>query len=377
MFPEISLETPCGSSRLRIIHIGNTITYENQIFPICGNLFILVQHLLACKKSGVGVCSAANLLLDCVFNSLVTGSKICKRSYVCLLVEDHNADLDLCFCALCLLFQFIEHTQCLVFQFSTRGLIQHEYHIRCQLFLCAGQGQGHIGSPRARIQRRCGLGSGNVPLNGVGAAAGGFFRKGPDAVQRKVCGQLLLTGQNRTVILFPAVKGERTVHAVLRAGHAGRNLCNGIAAALNQRLLCRSGIAFRPVAGNIIRQRVHQRMRCLERNSVRIVFYRDVFVSRFLRPAVDLLIAALTIISRSIPLLPAVMIPTGNLRLVGGQNAVAAHVLCIRERKGRVAEEKQVVACGRCGVVVHCAVCRDVDIGRTRVDAAAVGSVIV
>ncbi len=38
------------------------------------------------------------------------------------------------------------------------------------------------------------------------AAAGGFFRKGPYAVQRKVCGQLLLAGQNRTVILFQPLK---------------------------------------------------------------------------------------------------------------------------------------------------------------------------
>ena len=37
-------------------------------------------------------------------------------------------------------------------------------------------------------------------------AAGGFFRKGPYAVQRKVCGQLLLAGQNRTVILFQPLK---------------------------------------------------------------------------------------------------------------------------------------------------------------------------
>ena len=91
-------------------------------------------------------------------------------------------------------------------------------------------------------------------------------------MQRKVCGQLLLTGQNRTVILFPAVEGEGTVHAVLRAGHAGRNRCNGIAAAINQRLLCRSGIAFRQVTGNIVRQRVHQRMRRLERQNALQVF---------------------------------------------------------------------------------------------------------
>ena len=191
-------------------------------------------------------------------------------------------------------------------------------------------------------------------------AAGGFFRKGPDAVQRKVCGQLLLTGQNRTVILFPAVEGEGTVHAVLRAGHAGRNRCNGIAAAINQRLLCRSGIAFRQVTGNIIRQRVHQRMRCLERNSVRILFHRDVLVSRFRRPAVDLLKVALTVISRSIPFIP-VMIPAGNLHIIKGQNAVAAHGLCIRERKDRAVVEIQVVACGRCGVIVHCAAFSSID----------------
>ena len=358
--PAISIKTPCGNSRLRIIHIGNTITYENQIFPICGNLFILVQQLLACKKSGVGVCSAANVLLDCGFNGAITGSKICKRSYVCLLVEDHNADLDLCFRACRLILQRSKHIQRLPFQISTRGLIQHEYHIRCQRFLCTRQRQRHIGGPGARIQRRCGLGSGNVPLNGVGAAAGGFFRKGPDAVQRKVCGQLLLAGQNRTVILFPAVKGERTVHAVLRTGHAGRNVCNGVFAAIDQRLLRRSGIAFRQVTGNIIRQRVHQRMRRLERNSVRIVFYRDVFVSRFRRPAVDLLKVALTIISRSIPFIP-VMIPAGNRKVVRGQNAVAAHVLCIRERKGRVVVEIQVVACDRCGVIVHCAAFSSID----------------
>ena len=55
------------------------------------------------------------------------------------------------------------------------------------------------------------------------------------------------------------------------------------------------------------------------------------------------------------------MIPAGNLCLVGGQNAVAAHVLCVRERKGR-AVEQQVITCGLCGVVVHCAVRRDVDV---------------
>ena len=180
-------------------------------------------------------------------------------------------------------------------------------------------------------------------------------------MQRKVCGQLLLAGQNRTVILFPAVEGECTVHAVLRAGHAGRNLCNGIAAAINQRLLRRSGIAFRQVAGNIIRQRVHQRMRRLERNSVPILFHRDVLVSRFRRPAADLLKAALTVLGCRVPLKPAVMIPAGNFRLVGGQNVVAAHVLCIRERKGR-AVEQQVITCGLCGVVVYCAVRRDVDV---------------
>jgi len=294
VFPGISKKTPCGNSRLRIIHIGNTITYKNQVFPICGNLGILVQQLLARKHSGVGIRSAFNLLLNCVFNGFGTGCKIRKRSgHVCLLVEDHNADLDLCsrFCRL--LFQRSKHTQRLFFLLCARGLIQHEYHIRCQLFLRAGQRQGHIGGPGVRIQLRCGLGSGNVPLNRVGAAA-----------------------------------------AALGA------------------------------AGGFFRSR-------LERNSVRIVFYQDVFVSRFRRPTADILKAALTIISRSIPFIP-VMIPTGNLRLVGGQNAVAAHVLCIRERKGRFAEEKQVVACGRCGVVVHCAVCRDVDIGRTRVDTAAV-----
>ena len=239
----------------------------------------------------MGVCSTANSLLNCGLNVIITGCKIRKRSgLVCLFIEDYNADLDLCFRACRLLLQRSKHLQRLPFQISTRGLIQHEYHIRCQRFLCAGQRQRHIGSPGVRIQRRCGLGSGNVPLNGVGVlgAAGGFFRSR------------------------------------------------------------------------------------LERNSVRIVFYRGVLVSRFHRPATDLLIVALTVISRSIPLLPAVMIPAGNLQLVRGQNAVAAHGLCIRERKGRFAEEKQVVACGRCGVVVHCAVCRDVDIGRTRVDAAAV-----
>ena len=374
MSPEISKKTPCGNSRLRIIHIGNTITYENQVFPICGNLGILVQQLLACKKSGVGVCSAAKALLDCGFNGFVTGigCKIRKRSgHVCLLVEDHNADLDLCsrFCRL--LFQRSKHTQRLFFLLCARGLIQHEYHIRCQRFLCTRQRQRHIGGPGVRIQLRCGLGSGNVPLNGVGAAAGGFFRKGPDAVQRKVFGQLLLAGQNRTVFLFPAVEGECTVHAVLRAGHTGRNGCNGIAAAVDQRLLCRSIIAIRQVTGNIIFQRVHQRMRRLERNSVRIVFYRGVLVSRFRRPAVDRIKAALTIISRSIPLKPAIMIPADNLRLIGGQNTVAAHLFCIRERKGR-AVEQQVIACGRCGVVIHCAVRCDVDVGYIGVNCAAV-----
>ena len=170
--PAISLKTPCGSSRLRIIHISNTITYENQIFPICGNLGIIVQQLLACKKSGVGVCSAANSLPNCGLNVIITGCKIRKRSYVCLLVEDHNADLDLCFRACRLILQRSEHTQRLVFQFSTRGLVQHKYHIRCQRFLCTRQRQRHVRSPIARIQRRCGLGSGNVPLNGVGALGG-------------------------------------------------------------------------------------------------------------------------------------------------------------------------------------------------------------
>ena len=207
------------------------------------------------------------------------------------------------------------------------------------------------------------------------AAAGGFFRKGPYAVQRKVCGQLLLTGQNLAVLVLlvlPAYKGESAIHAVLRAGHTGRNLCNGVFAALNQRLLCRSGIAFRQVTGNIIRQRVHQRMRCLERNVLRVFFSRDILinipVSRFRRPAADRLIATLS----SIQLIPAVMIPAGNLQLVRGQNAVAAHVLCIRERKDRAAVEKQIVTCGRCGVVIHCALRRDIDVGRTRVNCAAV-----
>ena len=110
-------------------------------------------------------------------------------------------------------------------------------------------------------------------------------------MQRKVFGQLLLAGQNRTVILFPAVKGERTVHAVLRAGHAGRNVCDGVAAAVDQRLLRRSGIAFRPVAGNIIRQRVHQRMRRLERqNTLQVFALRvrnsiDITISRMRVPA--------------------------------------------------------------------------------------------
>ena len=110
-------------------------------------------------------------------------------------------------------------------------------------------------------------------------------------MQRKVCGQLLLAGQNRTVILFPAVEGECTVHAVLRARHTGRNVCDGVAAALNQRLLCRSGIACRQVAGNIIRQRVHQRMRCLERqNTLQVLALRvrnhiGITISRMRVPA--------------------------------------------------------------------------------------------
>ena len=43
-------------------------------------------------------------------------------------------------------------------------------------------------------------------VTAAATAAGGFFRKGPYAMQRKVCGQLLLAGQNRTVILFQPLK---------------------------------------------------------------------------------------------------------------------------------------------------------------------------
>ena len=319
----------------------------------------------------MGVCSAANSLLNCGLNVIITGCKIRKRSgLVCLFIEDYNADLDLCFRFFRLLFQRSKHLQRLFFHLCARGLIQHEYHIRCQRFLCTRQRQRHIGSPGVRIQRRCGLGSGNVPLNGVGAA-GGFFRKGPYAVQRKVFSQLLLAGQNRTVILFPAVKGERAVHAVLRAGHAGRNVCDGVFAA-NQHTLCsRCGITCRKITCYFIGKSKQLSMCGFQRNRTFKILYRfkdfiiySGFISRcsvsrrcigiqftvFFAPAIF-----------GFCILKAVIIPIGNRKVVRGQNQVAAHFCCFWKIQLIATARINIIADGLRGIVVQGAVLCDLD----------------
>ena len=179
-----------------IIHVRDTVTYENQIFPIWGNTVIPVQQLLARKHSGMGVCSATNRLLDCAFNGVVTGGKICKRSYVCLLVEDNDADLDRCACIFSLSLKLLEHRDRLFLKICAHGLIKHEHNVGRKAFLNARDGEGHVGFVVAicvLFKIGCGLGDVDVPiLLGV-----------------RLCPAAVLAGLGDGIAIF--LDGKRTV----------------------------------------------------------------------------------------------------------------------------------------------------------------------
>ncbi|RHV76135.1 hypothetical protein DXB06_03935 [Butyricicoccus sp. OF13-6] len=190
-------------------------------------------------------------------------------------------------------------------------------------------------------------------------------------MQRKVCGQLLLAGQNRTVILFPAVEGECTVHAVLRAGHTGRNVCNGIAAANQHTLRSRCGITFRKITCYVIGKSKQLSMCSFQRNRTFKILYRfkdfiiysgfisqcsvshrciDIQFTVFFAPAMS-----------GICILKTVIIPIGNRKAVRGQNQAAAHFCCSWKIQLIATARINIIADGLRGIIVQGAVLCNLD----------------
>ena len=179
--------------------IGHAVCNGYNIFACVANS-VIFQQFLRTKQTGVEVgafidkvCIRVEILHHYLFLDSLIRLAILQRDSINLInhlgkrffsffhadqlptkhgkgtaLKGNYADLNVCTTALLCGFQLCNKFRNLIHNptNTVRG-IQHEHHIRCQFFLCARQGQGHIRSPIARIQWRCGLGSGNVPLNGV------------------------------------------------------------------------------------------------------------------------------------------------------------------------------------------------------------------
>ena len=74
----------------------------------------------------------------------------------------------------------------------------------------------------------------------------------------------------------------------------------------------------------------HLRMRGLEGNRLTIIRYRLIFISRINRPAANFFIVTFAIVCSRIPLIPSIMIPTGNVLTIRGKFLITGHLGCNR-----------------------------------------------
>ena len=74
----------------------------------------------------------------------------------------------------------------------------------------------------------------------------------------------------------------------------------------------------------------HLSMRGFEGNRLTIIRYRLILISRINCPAANLLIATFAIVCSRIPLIPSIMIPTGNVFTIRGKFLITGHLGCNR-----------------------------------------------
>ena len=102
--------------RFLIVHVGNAIADKNQILAIGVHRCVRIQHGLASQQAGMGVGAAADLGLNCLNNSIHSGTvQLGQLKYpVGFLVEDNCAHFDLSPGVRNLLIQILKHLNGLV-----------------------------------------------------------------------------------------------------------------------------------------------------------------------------------------------------------------------------------------------------------------------
>ena len=102
--------------RFLVVHVGNAIADKNQILAIGVHRCVRIQHGLASQQAGMGVGAAADLGLNCLNNSIHSGTvQLGQLKYpVGFLVEDNCAHFDRSPGVRNLLIQILKHLNGLV-----------------------------------------------------------------------------------------------------------------------------------------------------------------------------------------------------------------------------------------------------------------------
>ena len=167
-----------GPVAVLAVEIGGAVRNQDQVLSACRYIRMSIQGFLARKQSGMDIRTAGVLGSHLGLNAIKILGEIIPVGFERLTLELHNADIHSSAAVIRSRLQLVQKLKRFIDHVCTCGrrAIQHEHHIRCQIFLRAGQGQGHVRGPGLLVQLRCGLGSGNVPIDGRDIL--GFFIRG-------------------------------------------------------------------------------------------------------------------------------------------------------------------------------------------------------
>ena len=130
---------------------------------------MLRQSRLTGQKTGVDVGTAGVFGLHSGLYGVIVRGKIEPAGLVSLALEFHDAHVHGGAAVLSGIFQLAQKVKSLNHHVGIggRGAVQHEYHVGVQLFLCAGQGKGHVRGPGRGVQGRHGFGFRDGGVAGV------------------------------------------------------------------------------------------------------------------------------------------------------------------------------------------------------------------
>ena len=178
-----------GPVAVLTVEVGGAVGHKDQVLFVGGDVRVLLQSLLTGQKTGVDVGATGVFDPHSGLYGVIVRGKIEPVGLVSLALELHNAHIHGGAAVLSGILQISQEGEGGIHHagIGRRGAIQHEYHIGVQLFLCAGQGKGHVRGPGCGVQGRGGFGSGDT--GSVAGVVGGNLIFGQCGRGQNACQQ--------------------------------------------------------------------------------------------------------------------------------------------------------------------------------------------